>query len=95
MQTQSSSEDCDMLCLFTRGRLTEALQHWRESLGSIGRPQVEQDLVGFGLKEALGLKRETQSDRPLALVQPEEVRIAHYETLMEFWCFRVLVVHRL
>ena len=55
------------------GKVSDALGSCREAISSFGRPQVEQDLVGFGLREILGLKSRKDEGSNMAMVQAEKV----------------------
>ena len=61
----------------TRGgrKVSEALENCREAISGFGRPQVEQDLVGFGLREVLGLQSRKDGGSNMAMVQAEKVSV--------------------
>ncbi|CAI5457864.1 unnamed protein product [Closterium sp. Yama58-4] len=62
----STASDCGFWCLVTSCRFAEAVSSLAKPKEVVLRPKEEQDLVGFGWREILGLKEKSSGNAELA-----------------------------
>ncbi|CAI5531817.1 unnamed protein product [Closterium sp. Naga37s-1] len=62
----STASDCGFWCLVTSRRFAEAVSSLAKPRDVVLRPKEEQDMVGFGWREILGLKQKSSGNDELA-----------------------------